>query len=632
MPQVVFIMAPGQSWHLRELAGTLAHELERQGVPSSLHVGGFPPPQPGLVYALLGPEEYVALQGEEALPDDSMLDRTIFICAQHPDEVDHEDNLQLLRRAGAVFDLQGRSVLAMRRLGIAARSLKPGYSQALDRFDPEAERPIDVMFLGTHSLRRTKYLSRCARVLSRHSCLLQIADGTYPNPGDPSSFPGEGKWALLAQTKIVINLHRRAEPYFEWRRALDAIHAGAVLVTEHSGGLAPLVAGEHLLAASPESLPFLVETALRDPARMARIRAQAYERVTSWLPFALSVGVLRAAVVELVGQSVPPTAVRGRAGGGRLKPAERWDPAVGGEDAQIRSLRRETQNTRIDLVDVRRQITRLEQIVQADRGASRRVRIAHESPAWSARRAPRLSVVTALGGDAGPVHATLDSVARSWMCDYELIIVDAGSSDDSWDVARAWLREHPRVPARLAAQTADRGLGAARNTAVDYARARCCLILDSGTEIYPRALEVLAETLDAMPDAAFVYPIVEVSGETEGFVAAGGDYLMSFYGWEPGRLRLGNYVSTPALIRTDRLRELGGFATDPRLHGWEDYDLWCRIAEQDWRGQLIPQMLARRPAPAATPVLSTIRPSEGAALSMLAQRAPSLLSGIVSPV
>ena len=58
--------------------------------------------------------------------------------------------------------------------------------------------------------------------------------------------------------------------------------------------------------------------------------------------------------------------------------------------------------------------------------------------------------------------------------------------------------------------------------------------------------------------------------------------------------RRGNDIHAPALIRTDRLRQLGGFATDPRLDGFEDYDLWCRMAERGWRGQLVPQVLARR--------------------------------------
>ena len=76
---------------------------------------------------------------------------------------------------------------------------------------------------------------------------------------------------------------------------------------------------------------------------------------------------------------------------------------------------------------------------------------------------------------------------------------------------------------------------------------------------------MLVGTLEAMPEMAFVYPIQEVTGAPDEFVEAGGDYLLSYLGWDPGRLRSRNDIHAPALIRTDRLRELGGFATDPRL-------------------------------------------------------------------
>ena len=166
------------------------------------------------------------------------------------------------------------------------------------------------MFLGAHSLRRTTYLSRAARVLSRHNCLLQISDGA-PSPGDTSSYLGLGRWPLLARTKVLINIHRSDDSRFEWRPALDAIHAGAVVVTEHASGIAPLEPGEHLLVASPDALPYVVETLLRDEQRLARIRAQAYERLSAWIPYALWVSVLRASVVELVGEPIPPGTAMG---------------------------------------------------------------------------------------------------------------------------------------------------------------------------------------------------------------------------------------------------------------------------------------------------------------------------------
>ncbi|MGB8879362.1 MAG: hypothetical protein WCD11_23815, partial [Solirubrobacteraceae bacterium] len=92
-------------------------------------------------------------------------------------------------------------------------------------------------------------------------------------------------------------------------------------------------------------------------------------------------------------------------------------------------------------------------------------------------------------------------------------------------------------------------------------------------------------------------------------------------------LREGNVVHAPALIRTNRLRQLGGFATDPRLDGFEDYDLWCRIADRGWCGQLAPQVLARRTESASSRTLSAIYPSCSDATTALMERAPTLMAG-----
>jgi len=597
MPEVAFVMSEGQHWPLRELAGTLGYELKSQTVPSSLHVGGFPEPRPSLVYVLLDPRGYVGVEGDQALPSEAILRRTIFLCAEPPPSHGDEEHIAMLRRAGAVFVLDHRSAVAMHRLGIPARLIRPGYSKFLDRFDAAAGRPIDVMFVGTHSLRRTKYLSGAARVLSRYNCLLQISPVT-PSSGDNSSFLAESRWPLLVQTKVLISLHRDDGSRFDWRGALDAIHAGAVVVTEPSSGITPLVPGEHLLVASADALPYVVEDLLRDEGRLARLRSQAYERLKAWVPYALGVSVLRAAVVELVGEPVPSGESLNQVS------ARPEDP-----DPSLRSVSADWSRK-----------------VQPSLRDGPRIDVACRTQAWKARRAPIVTAVIALDDVRSQVVPTLDSLAHSRLRDFELVVVAGGSSDKSRIVVPDWIAAHPRIPAQLVVTKAT-GLGAARNIGLDFSRAPFLLILDPGQELYPRCLDVLVGTLEAMPEMAFVYPIQQVTGAPEEFVEAGGDYLLSYLGWDPGRLRLRNDIHAPALIRTDRLRQLGGFATDPHLNGFEDYDLWCRMAEQGWQGQLVPQELIRRSESGSSRTLSTLHPSPGDATTALTQRAPDLMSG-----
>src|SRR6478672_13406978 len=98
VPELAFVMSPNQNWFFREFVETLRHELAEQGVPSSVHTDGFPEPTPERVYALVPPHEFVALEGEDALPDESILRRTIFICAEQPGTVHLDQDVELSRR------------------------------------------------------------------------------------------------------------------------------------------------------------------------------------------------------------------------------------------------------------------------------------------------------------------------------------------------------------------------------------------------------------------------------------------------------------------------------------------------------------------------------------------------------
>ena len=577
MPDVAFVISSGQHPPMRELAETLRHELAAQGVASTVH-DGFPDPRYDLVYALVSPADVIAAHGPGALPGDAVLARTAFICDDRPEQLGDPGYLDVLRRAGAVFELDQRAVVALHRQGVGARLLRPGYSTAWDHFDARAPRPIEIMFLGTHTERRARYLSRAAPILARHNCLIALADGS-PAVGDTSSWLADGRWPLLAQTAVVVNLHCGESDRLEWRRVVDAIHAGAVVVSEHSSGLAPLEAGEHLLMAGADALAFVAEALLADEARLATMRQAAYERLRSWYPFALSVAVLRAALLELLSHPVAPGAVAtGATLAAALPPAVPAGPSE--SHGELQEIRRELIGTRHDLADVRRRLVGIQDAVRSTADAGPRVRVVARTGAWDARRAPAVSVLTAVCRETDAVLATLDSVAASRFEDLELVVVASGPGEACRATVARWLVDHPRVPAQLIVDSVDGGLGVARNTAVDIARGRSCLILDCGQVIHPRALEALTAALDSVGDNVVVaYPIQQR-----------GDALSNYLAWRDAD----SEIRAPYLVDAQRLRDLGGFPPDADDSGSLDDALWRRIESRAWRGQLVAQILSRR--------------------------------------
>lgn len=198
------------------------------------------------------------------------------------------------------------------------------------------------------------------------------------------------------------------------------------------------------------------------------------------------------------------------------------------------------------------------------------------------------------------IGAALDSVAAQTLRPVELVVVDDASTDGGADRAARWLRRHGRrfVRATLLRRSANAGLAAARNLALAEARTGAFFVLDADNALYPRCLERLLEALAAAPDAAFAYPLIEMFGDSRG--------VMGTAVWSRGRLAAGNYIDAMAMVRTARLRAVGGYRR-LSVPGWEDYDLWCRFAERGWSGVRVPELLARYRTHAASMLNTTTR-------------------------
>ena len=180
----------------------------------------------------------------------------------------------------------------------------------------------------------------------------------------------------------------------------------------------------------------------------------------------------------------------------------------------------------------------------------------------------------------------LDSVAAQTFEKLSIVIVDDGSVDSGPGRTVDWLREHGErfIEAVFVSHERNQGLAAARNHALKLTQSPFHFVLDADNLIYPRCLERLSAALTSDKNAAMAYPLIEVFGNACG--------LMGTAVWSRERLEYGNYIDAMSLIRTDRLREAGGYAT-MSVAGWEDYDLWCRFVEYGWYGIRVPELLAR---------------------------------------
>ncbi len=631
--KLVFVGASAGNRFMDEVLLAVAHEVGALGVEASFVQDDFEA-DADAVHVLI-PHEFFACVPPERHPSGGAMRRTIAFCVEQPGTPWFELSTLHAGRAGAVVDIQRSGYEELRRRGVRAERFRLGYTEYWDRWGGgHADRPVDVVYLGSANERRARILAGYGRTLWRRRAQLLIPPEAPKREPAPDFLAGEEKWRLLTEAKTLLNVHRQEVPYFEWVRVLEAVANGCVVVSEHSIDVAPLVPGEHFVSGRAESLALLAETLLDDPDRLSALREAAYALIREELPMRPAaerlVAIAQALHARRVGRRAGPRHPAARTGGlarralgvassasiGAIRhPTVAWALETQAENhRRLATLSAATKRVVLQQIEIRRTLARLERSL--DGGLTEIDELA-TTPAW-ASSSPRVTVGIPLYNHAEEVRRALVSVAASRFTDLEVLVVDDASSDGSADVVRAFLDAHPDLPARLLRHGVNRGLGRARNAVFEHGRGELVFALDADNEIYPTAIERLVEALDRDPGATFAYSILE---EVTAGVPSG---LRSALPWDPKRLAVMNYIDAMSLLRRERILELGGYSEDVRLYGWEDYDLWCRLAEHGGRGVLVPEILCRyHRSPHSMLSVTDIDASE--LLSLLRERYPSVM-------
>ena len=167
---------------------------------------------------------------------------------------------------------------------------------------------------------------------------------------------------------------------------------------------------------------------------------------------------------------------------------------------------------------------------------------------------PAVSVLLTSYNRAAFIAASIESVLRQTFGDFELLIVDDGSTDGTLDIVREYERRDNRI--RVVCNERNLGQFENRNRAAELARAGLMKYHDSDDLMYPHCLQVMVSMLQSEPRAGF--------GLSKGTVWPGGPcpmlltprmaYQREFFG--QGMFSCG---PAGAIFRTETFHALGGF-------------------------------------------------------------------------
>lgn len=177
-----------------------------------------------------------------------------------------------------------------------------------------------------------------------------------------------------------------------------------------------------------------------------------------------------------------------------------------------------------------------------------------------------ISVIIPVYNQAKKLLKTLDSLGAQTYADFEVIIVNDGSTDGVEEIFSAYIKALDRPQRYVFLNQPNRGAPAARNRGREEARGQYLFFCDADAVLRPEALNDLLIGLEDNPGASYAYS--SFSWGRKQFRV--GDF-------DPDRLRSGPCIHTMALIRAADFPAEGW---DENIFKFQDWDLWLTMLEQ----------------------------------------------------
>lgn len=205
--------------------------------------------------------------------------------------------------------------------------------------------------------------------------------------------------------------------------------------------------------------------------------------------------------------------------------------------------------------------------------------------------APTITVLLPVYNAERTVRAAIESILTQTEPDFELLVVDDGSTDGTPAILEALAASDPRM--RLVRQ-ANAGIASALNAGLALARGRYVARMDADDLSLPTRLERQRATLDAHPEVGLVSCLV-AHHAPDGQEATG-------YAWHvdwlnqlvtPEAIARARFVESPiahpsVMFRSALVDAHGGYREGPFP---EDYELWLRWLEAGVSFTKVPEAL-----------------------------------------
>lgn len=184
----------------------------------------------------------------------------------------------------------------------------------------------------------------------------------------------------------------------------------------------------------------------------------------------------------------------------------------------------------------------------------------------------KISILMGIYNCANTLPEAIDSVLSQTYSNWELILCDDGSADNTYQVADAYQKRYPDQIILLK-NDVNKGLNYTLNHCLDAATGAYIARMDGDDISLPERFEKEAAFLDANPQFDIVStPMIyfDENGDWGRGTAVEYPKAKDFIPGTP-------FCHAPCMVRAKAIRAVGGYSTEKRTLRAEDYDLWFRM-------------------------------------------------------
>ena len=199
---------------------------------------------------------------------------------------------------------------------------------------------------------------------------------------------------------------------------------------------------------------------------------------------------------------------------------------------------------------------------------------------------PKVSIIMGIYNCESTLSEAVECILEQTFSDWELILCDDGSADDTVGIAVRYAAEYPdRI--RLICNKTNLGLNRTLNRCLEVARGQYIARMDGDDRCASHRLEVEVAALEAEPEISIVSTDMEFFDEN----GTWGRISHPEYPQKRDFIHGSPFCHAPCMVRREAYEAVGGYSVGERLLRVEDYHLWLKMYCAGYVGRNIHQPL-----------------------------------------